>query len=91
MLQALYEEFRIEILEKEDDDEELEMGAGTLTHVVYWLFKILLDDDIREHTLKRVERVIRPIIEKEGDHEVERVREFVAGRMGGERTLLDGD
>lgn len=92
LLQALYEEFRTEVSEKGGDDEELEMGSGILSQVVYWVFEILQDRDTRKHTLERVERVMRPVVELEGDHEVERVRDFVAGRIEGEdgRALLGG-
>ena len=76
LLKAVYEEFKKEILER---DDELDWGTGDLPVLPHWLFEMLQDEEMRGEVLGRLEKVMAPMIEEEGSHEVTGVREFVGG------------
>lgn len=76
------------------DSEQLDWGTGELPVLNHWLFEMLQDEGTREDVLERLKSVMAPMIEQEGSHEVERVRQFVACRTEGVengRALLNGN
>jgi len=76
LLKAVYEEFKKEIMER---DDELDWGRAELPVLPHWLFEMLQDDRIRGDTLLRLEKAMERFVKEEGSHEVLRVREFLGG------------
>lgn len=76
LLKAVYEEFKEEIVER---DDELDWGRAELPVLPHWLFAMLQDDKIKSDTLLRLETAMERFVEEEGSHEVLRVREFLGG------------
>ena len=76
LLKAVYEEFKKEIVEK---DDELDWGRGELPVVPYWIFGMLEDEGLRGNVVGRLEGAMGKTVREEGSHEVLRVREFLGG------------
>jgi hypothetical protein len=77
LLKAVYEEFKKEVVER---DDELDWGRAELPVLPHWLFEMLQDDKVKGGTLSRLEKAMEPFVKEEGDHEVLRVREFFGWR-----------
>lgn len=89
LLKAVYEEFKKEIVEK---DDELDWGRAELPVLPHWLFEILQDEGIENNVLERLEKVMAPMVSEQGSHEVSRVREFLgAGKGQDGRGMLDAN
>lgn len=78
LLKAVYEEFKKEIIER---DDELDWGRAELPVLPHWLFEMLQDDKMKGDVLLRLEKAMEPIVKEQGSHEILRVREFLGGGM----------
>ena len=88
LLKAVYEEFKKEIIER---DDELDWGRAELPILPHWLFEMLQDDKMKGDVLLRLEKTMEPIVKEQGSHEVLRVREFLGGGIveSNGRRILD--
>jgi hypothetical protein len=77
LLKAAYEEFKKEIVQK---DDELHWESGEMPVVPHWLFEMLQDESIRGNVVERLENVMAPMVREQGSHEVLQVREFLGAK-----------
>ncbi|CAG8955426.1 hypothetical protein HYFRA_00010291 [Hymenoscyphus fraxineus] len=75
-LKAVYEEFRVEIIE---EDGELIEGRGELNMVVHRIFTWLMDQEKVENVKERLRGVLEMFVEREGRAEIDSLKEYMDG------------
>ncbi|CAG8972647.1 hypothetical protein HYALB_00011386 [Hymenoscyphus albidus] len=75
-LKALYEEFRVEIIE---EDGELIERRGELNMVVHRIFTWLMDQEKAENVKERLRGVLEMFVEREGRAEIDSLKEYMDG------------
>ncbi|RDW69980.1 hypothetical protein BP5796_08377 [Coleophoma crateriformis] len=93
LLKAVSEEFASEIKTFPDFEEGLFWDRGELPCVPYFLFRLMEDNSKKSNIVERLGKVMKNVVEEEGDWEVAAVkklfdRETVAGTTSANKQLL---